>query len=94
LYKGFVDFAQWSRDSRFLYFLRFREKPAILRVPVTGGDAEVVADLKGFPIMGRSTGTRADPMFSRWFGLDPEDAPLVLHNETTGDVYALTLETP
>jgi len=74
LYKGVFAFEQWSSDSRFLYFLRFRENPAILRVPVTGGDAELVTDLKSFPL----TGT-----YGIWLGLDPTDAPLLLRDVST-----------
>jgi hypothetical protein len=62
---------------------RYANDPAILRVPITGGDAKVVVDLKGF----RSAGT-----LGLWFGLDPSDAPLMLRDVSTSDVYALTLE--
>lgn len=76
-------YATWSSDSRYLYFLRFAHDPAILRIPVAGGEAKVVVELKGFPF----TGT-----LSLWFGLDPTDAPLMLRDASTTDVYALTLE--
>jgi len=39
--------------------------------------------LEGFPY----TGT-----FGLWFGLDLTDAPLMLRNASTSDVYAMTLE--
>jgi hypothetical protein len=55
----------------------------ILRIPVTGGEAKMVVDLKGFPL----TGT-----LGLWLGLDPTDAPLMLRDVSTSDVYALTLE--
>jgi eukaryotic-like serine/threonine-protein kinase len=76
-------YASWSKDGRFLYFLRYTSDPAILRIPVTGGEAKVVFGLKGFPY----TGT-----FKVWFGLDPDDAPLLLRDVSTSDVYALTLK--
>jgi serine/threonine protein kinase/Tol biopolymer transport system component len=76
-------YATWSRDGRFLYFLRYTSEPAILRIPVTGGEAKVVVRLKGFPY----TGT-----FKLWFGLDPEDAPLLLRDVSTSDIYALAVE--
>jgi eukaryotic-like serine/threonine-protein kinase len=76
-------YATWSKDSRFLYFLRYTSDPAILRIPVTGGEAKVVVGLKGFPY----TGT-----FRVWFGLDPDDTPLMLRDVSISDVYALTLE--
>ena len=42
----------------------------------------MVVGLKGFPIAGT---------LSLWFGLDPTDAPLMLRDASTADVYALTL---
>jgi Tol biopolymer transport system component len=84
LYKGSTfAYATWSRDGRSLYFLRYTSDPAILRIPVTGGEATVIVGLKGFPY----TGT-----FRVWLGLDPDDAPLLLRDVSTSDVYALTLE--
>lgn len=82
LYKGSFAYASWSSDSRSIYFLRW-ETAAILRIPVTGGEAKLVVGLKGF----RYTGTAG-----LWFGLDPTDAPLMLRDASTTDVYALTLE--
>jgi len=70
-------------DSRYIYCLRVFGDPAILRIPVAGGDPEVVADLKGLPLTG---------VWGVSFGLDPSDAPLILRDVSTRDVYALTLE--
>lgn len=83
LYKGIFAYASFSSDSRYLYFLRPAGDPAILRVPVTGGEAKVVVGLKGFTF----TGT-----IGLWLGLDPTDAPLLLRDVSTTDVYVLTLE--
>jgi hypothetical protein len=83
LHIGIHAFAPWSSDSRYIYFLRYANDPAILRIPVTGGEAKMVVDLKGF----RFTGT-----LGLWFGLDPTDTPLMLRDVSTSDVYALTLE--
>ena len=83
LYKGLFAFATWSSDSRYIYFLRWAPDLAILRIPATGGEAKLVANLKGFPV----TGT-----LGLWLGLDPTDAPLMLRDVSTTDVYALTLE--
>jgi Tol biopolymer transport system component len=75
-------YATWSRDGRSLFFLRYTTDPAILRIPVTGGETKLVVGLKGFPY----TGT-----FKVWLGLDPNDAPLMLRDVSTSDIYALTL---
>jgi len=48
LYKGFFTYSSFSSDSRSIYFLRFAGDPAILCIPVTGGEAKVVVGLKDF----------------------------------------------
>ena len=84
LYKGLFAYGTWSSDSRFIYFLRYASDPAaVLRIPVTGGEAKLVVVLKDF----RYTGT-----WGLWLGLDPTDAPLMLRDVGTSDIYALTLE--
>jgi len=83
LQKGDAAFPTWSRDSRFVYFLRVMEDRGVYRVPVSGGDAERVVDLKGF----RYTG-----VYACWFGLDPDGAPLLFRDVGTDDIYALTLD--
>jgi Tol biopolymer transport system component len=78
----------WSRDSKFLYALNYtlRNGPAswVYRIAVPGGTPERVVDLKDF----RSTGAN-----DVWFGLDPDDTPLLLRNNNgSNDIYALTLD--
>jgi hypothetical protein len=55
----------------------------VFRVRISDGVEERVVDLKGF----RSTGA-----FTAWLGLDPNDAPLLIRDVGTADIYALTLE--
>jgi hypothetical protein len=55
----------------------------VFRVSVTGGDAERLTDLKDVHYTG---------YYGVWFGLDPTDAPLLLRDIGTSDIYALTLE--
>jgi hypothetical protein len=83
LYKGDAEFQAWSTDSRFIYFLTFLGDPAILRIPLSGGKPEHIADLKDMETTG---------FYTYWMGLDPTDAPLMLRNVGSNDVYALTLE--
>lgn len=75
-------FDTWSKDSQWVYFLDFQEHPGIYRIRVTGGEAQRVVDLTGFPTAG---------YFTAWIGLDVNDAPIVLRNIGTDDIYALTL---
>jgi WD40 repeat protein len=83
LYKGDTAFQAWSTDGRFIYFLRFLGDRAILRIPLSGGKAEHIADIKDMETTGQ---------YSFWMGLDPTDAPMMLRNLGSNDVYALTLE--
>jgi hypothetical protein len=57
--------------------------PSVVRVSIQTGKIEKVVDLKRFQFTG---------WFSSWFGLDPTDAPLLLRNVGTEDIYALTLD--
>jgi Tol biopolymer transport system component len=80
---GAVAFPEWSHDGRWIYYVRWTADPAVLRIRVADGAQENVADLKG----ARYTGT-----FTLWMGLDPTDTPMMLRDEGTDDIYALTLE--
>jgi serine/threonine protein kinase len=79
VYQGICAFPSWSKDSRFIFFMRTGSDLAVLRIPITGGNPQVVVDLEDF----HST---------MWMGLDPTDAPLMLRDVGTNDIYALRLE--
>jgi Tol biopolymer transport system component len=81
--QGAFAYPIWTRDSHFIYFIRPANGGAVLRIPVTGGDSQLVMDLKDFHYAG---------LFGLWLGLDPTDAPLMLHDLGTNDIYALSLE--
>ncbi len=70
------------RDSQFLYYLLLGSDQAVYRVRVKGGEPERVVDLKDWRMTGYN---------SFWMGLDPTDAPLLLRDDGTSDLYALTL---
>jgi DNA-binding winged helix-turn-helix (wHTH) protein/Tol biopolymer transport system component len=84
LRKGLNSFPSWSKDGRFIYFLRPTDDRGIYRVPISGGDEERIVDLKDFRYAGWYS--------SGWLGLDPTDAPLRLRDAGTDEIYALTLE--
>jgi len=84
LRKGQNGFLNWSKDSRFIYFLRTTDDRCIYRVPISGGDEERIVDLKEFRNIGWYP--------NGWMGLDPTDAPLLLRDAGTDEIYALTLE--
>jgi eukaryotic-like serine/threonine-protein kinase len=75
-----IDFTNWSRDGKYVYFLHYPENPALLRIRINDRKLEQVADLKGFLATG---------FWGFWLGLDPEDSPLMLRDAGTQDVYSL-----
>jgi Tol biopolymer transport system component/DNA-binding winged helix-turn-helix (wHTH) protein len=81
---GGMGFPTWSHDGRYVYILYLSDRAGIYRVRATGGEAEQIVDLNGF----HHTGA-----VSFWFGLDPNDAPLLLRDAGTEDIFELTLET-
>ena len=75
-----IDFPNWSRDGKYVYFLHYPENPALLRIRINDRKLEQVVDLKGFLATG---------FWGFWLGLDPEDSPLMLRDAGTQDVYSL-----
>ena len=73
-------FNSWSKDSNYVYFLRTRDQPAVMRVGIRDHKVERVVDLKNFRLTGYATAG---------FGLAPDDSPLLLRDTGTEDVYAL-----
>lgn len=83
LVNGDVQFPSFSRDGKFIYFLRCGKGQGVFRIPVRGGKEEPVADMSGWHLTG---------YVGCSMSLDPTDAPLVLRDMGTDDIYALTLE--
>jgi Tol biopolymer transport system component/DNA-binding winged helix-turn-helix (wHTH) protein len=74
----------WSHDSSYLYFGGEgpRQFSGIFRVRISDGSEDKVSD---FGITKRAYG---------WAGLTPDDAPIVLRNIGTEEVYAIDVEWP
>jgi DNA-binding winged helix-turn-helix (wHTH) protein/Tol biopolymer transport system component len=81
--KGTPDSPEWSADGQYIYFRRVVGDPGLFRIRIHGGTAEKIADLKDFHDAG---------WFGRYMGLDPTDAPLLLRDVGSEDIYALTLD--
>jgi Tol biopolymer transport system component len=77
------DFA-WSHDSHYLYL--DRGEAGIFRIHVSDHREEKVADARNL--------RRAVGNFGFWFGLTPEDSPLLLRNLSSQQIYALDWEAP
>ena len=76
-------FPTFSRDSRYIYFLRYGSDQGVFRIGVNGGTPEKVADMSDLHLTG---------FFGFSITLDSTDAPLVTRDVVTEDIYALTLE--
>jgi Tol biopolymer transport system component len=80
---GDSEFPSFSRDGRFVYFLRYARDQGVFRVPVAGGVEQRVANMADWHLTG---------FIGYSMSLDPTDAPLVLRDASSDDIYALTLE--
>jgi Tol biopolymer transport system component/predicted Ser/Thr protein kinase len=82
-----VGFAEWTADSRYLYFDNGVGKdPAIYRLRLTDRKVEQVVSLKDF----RRVTVSGFP----WMGLTPDGSPLLMRDTSTQEVYALDFEEP
>jgi dipeptidyl aminopeptidase/acylaminoacyl peptidase len=81
---GDMEYNAWSSDSKYIYFLRIdNDDRGVYRIRATGGKEERVADLRDWHFTG---------FFKFWMALDPTDAPLLLRDVGSDEIYALTLE--
>jgi hypothetical protein len=78
-------FPNWSTDGRYVYFLRWLDNPAVMRVRIVDREVEQVLDLANLQTTGN---------VGPWLGLAPDDSPLVLKDTGTQDVYALDWQQP
>jgi eukaryotic-like serine/threonine-protein kinase len=78
-------YANWTRDGQALIGLNASE-PRIERFSLASRRSEVIADVRGLVL--------ARYQANRWVGLDATDAPLVMRDATTFDLYALDWEAP
>ncbi len=80
---GHVAFPEWSRDGRWIYYIGWVPDAALVRIRAADGKREVLTLLGAV----RYTGT-----YTLWMGLDPNNNPMLLRDEGSDDIYALTLE--
>ena len=87
LLKTDVGSPSWSRDGKYIYFdTGLSEKPAFYRVRISDRKLERLVDLRGF----RNVVFSALP----WSGITPDGQPLLLHDVSTQEVYALDFQEP
>jgi Tol biopolymer transport system component len=80
---GAVAFPEWSHDGRSIYYVKWTDDPAVIRIRAADGKRETLANLKGVQYTG---------VYTLWMGLDPADTPMMLRDVGTDDIYSLTLE--
>jgi len=78
-----VSFPNWSKNGEYIYFRT--NEPWVMRVRIRDRKVERVADLKDF----LPTGYYGD-----WLGMAPDDSPILLHDTSTQEIYALDWRTP
>jgi Tol biopolymer transport system component/DNA-binding winged helix-turn-helix (wHTH) protein len=80
--KGIVGWPSWSRDGRRLYFATGTE---VWRARIGDNHIQMVVSTKGM----RTTGS-----YGTWFGIAPDESPLIMRDVGTKEIYALDWERP
>jgi hypothetical protein len=75
-----LGFPNWSKSGEYVYFLHEEDQPSVMRVRIRDRKLERVADLKNF---------RQAGFWNVWLGMAPDDAPLLLRDTGTQEIYAL-----
>jgi len=74
----------WSHDSRYLYLEDYSQGDDIVRVSVPGGLLQRLESAKDVP--------RGSDPWASWLGLGADDAPLLMRDQSSQEIYALDLE--
>jgi DNA-binding winged helix-turn-helix (wHTH) protein/Tol biopolymer transport system component len=77
---------RWSADSHWVYYLRYGDNPAIMRVRISDRYVEQVASLNGIRLTGMLAGLE--------FGLTPQGNPLITHDIGIQEVYSMDWNRP
>ena len=86
-----ADHPMWSHDGKYLYFQDYLGPDklyGIARLRLSDRKIENVAELSS---VGRFTAVET---FGQWFGLTPDDSPLLARDASTQEIYALGKEWP
>jgi serine/threonine protein kinase len=76
----------WSHDSRYVYLEDYSRGDDIVRVSVHGGPLQVMQSVKDVP--------RGSDPWASWLGLGLDDAPLLMRDQSTQEIYALDVQLP
>jgi hypothetical protein len=80
----------WSHDGKYIYFEQFSRRDKgyrIARLRLSDHQVERVADVS-------SVGRWTAGTVGQWFGLAPDDSPLVARDISSQEIYALEVDWP
>jgi serine/threonine protein kinase/Tol biopolymer transport system component len=86
LAQGTFAYDNWSHDSQYVYLEDYSRGDDIVRVSVHGGPLQLMESVKDVP--------RGSDPWASWLGLAPDDAPLLMRDQSTQEIYALDLQLP
>jgi eukaryotic-like serine/threonine-protein kinase len=78
---GNASIHRWSRDGKYVYYLRRGKDAAVVRVRLSDQTVEVAASLSGVRLAGHLAGIS--------FTLDPEESPVILRDVGIQEIYSL-----
>ncbi len=83
-FKSLIGYPCWSHDGKFLY-LNLSRAQTVVRLRMSDSRLEYVLSLKDIHI---------PETLGQWFGLAPDDSPLVLRDTSVQEIYALDVSFP
>lgn len=86
LVRSELNWFNWSRDGQRVYFEQHGAVHAVMRVNLDTRKVDEMVSLQGV----KRTGING----SFWFGVAPDDSPIVLRDTATQEIYALDWEAP
>jgi DNA-binding winged helix-turn-helix (wHTH) protein len=88
-FDGEIGYENWSHDGRYIYFESYLAKMArfrIMRLRLTDGKVEELTNLD------KTVGLTDSEYANYWFGIAPDDSPLIFRSISTQEIYALEVE--
>jgi eukaryotic-like serine/threonine-protein kinase len=81
LVRSELNWFNWSRDASSVYFEQHGARDAVMRVRLDSHKVDEIVSLQNLK--------RTGAFGSFWFGLAPDDSPIVLRDTGTQEIYAL-----
>jgi serine/threonine protein kinase/Tol biopolymer transport system component len=81
-----VSWPEWSRDSQYIFFVlsRLDGPSGVFRIRVADRKLEEIVSLKDMRLTGG--------VFGPWYGLAPDDSPVMLRNSASQEIYGFDWE--